>query len=150
MPDWRYWYEVLEYTSCFVCCIAGARYYGVYGGHHPLALLQLTLDLFILAQLQWCTQMCQVGYLVFHDIFYQQEHFRPRKEWQRTSYSVCKILCVSAIVYVVSDPEQTNILMKKSICLKNESNNMTKICIHIHVCMLAEISSCSARLVASW
>ena len=162
--------------NCFVHYIAYARFtltvwcLGVY---------QLFRMLYNMCQILWCGQRsssasstttnvglahtCPITMVhtdmqswihnVFHDIFYQQEHFGPRKQWQRTSYSVCKILCVSVVVYVVSDHEQTDILWdwyKESVIWKYESNNMTKICIHIHVCMLAEISSCSARLVASW
>ena len=39
-------------------------------GHRPPALLPLMLSLLMLAQLQWCTRMCQVGYIMSFMIFF--------------------------------------------------------------------------------
>jgi len=165
MLDWCYQYEVLECTSCFVCCIAGARFYDVDRGHRPPALLQLMWGLHMLAQLQWCTQICQVGYIMSFMIFFINrntsdqekddgvphtqsidEHFRPRKGWRSTSYSIyrCKILCVYGVRPWAN--RHSLRLIKRTLVWKNESNNVTKI---THMCMLAGISTCSARLVAS-
>jgi len=113
MPDLRYQYDVLECTSCFVCCTTCARFYGVDRGHMISSASSTTTNVGLAHTYPITmvhTDMQSWIHNVFHDIFYQQEHFGPRKQWQRTSYSVCKILCVSVVVYVVSDHEQTDIL----------------------------------------